>query len=122
MHLVLVVPWSRAAAYLATVRFLSLFYEGSAAARDGLGGRLEQQVRRRRAGILVAGAALAEVARAALARHQRHPRRARTAGARRRRGRGGAPPRPGRGRPATSSPSAARRASSAGPSASSIVL
>src|SRR4051794_6000037 len=74
MHLVLVVPWSRAAAYLATVRSSLCSSKGSAADRGGLGRRLEQQVRRRRAGVLMAGAALAEVARTALARHQWHGR------------------------------------------------
>src|SRR4051794_38817252 len=76
MHRVLVVPWSNAAAYLATVLSSSLSVlvrsAGRAAACGGLRGGLEQQVRRRRTGVLMAGAALAEVARTALARHHRH--------------------------------------------------
>src|SRR5918998_240930 len=69
MHRVLVVPWSSAAAYFATV-CVSLC--SSVGLAGGLGGALEQEVGRRRPRVLVAGAALAEVARAALARHHRH--------------------------------------------------
>src|SRR4051812_16553682 len=74
MHRVFVLPVSIAAAYLATLLFpLSRILgrsAGRAAAPDGLRDGLEQQVRRGRTGVLVAGAALAQVAGAAFSGDQ----------------------------------------------------
>src|SRR3954452_25414687 len=73
MHLVLVVPWSRAAAYCA-ITLLSLFSRSLSATSSAqrVDSGLQEQVGRRRALILVARAALAQVAGATLASHHRH--------------------------------------------------
>src|SRR4051812_24410944 len=82
MHRVLVVPWSIAAAYFAMK--LSSVGSGLRGA-DRVSGRAQQQVRRGGARVLVARAALAQVARAALAGHERdgglHPLPRRVGGA-----------------------------------------
>src|SRR4029453_2599042 len=69
MNRVLVVPWSSAAAKSAMGLLLLLLHPSVAG--PGVGDRLHQQPRGRRAGFLVPGAPFAEVARAALAGDER---------------------------------------------------